>query len=253
MSKSKKPVKPSPAPKSGARKYAEPKFIPLTQDEINRDIADNSDDSHYNAYATKLKPIPPPRHSAPLIMDLADVLGKDAIAAIIKAMKISFHSVGDTGSDKRIRVADEADVVTRMVQDLKGANPPSFLYHLGDVVYEFGQAEDYYAQFYEPFCAYNAPVFAIPGNHDGMIWDKSMKSLAAFLDNFCAPMPGPAENAGSLLRTKMDQPGVYFTLNAPFVNIIGLYSNVADKGAGAISSEGGKNTLPDDQKNFLIS
>jgi hypothetical protein len=86
-----------------------------------------------------------------------------------------------------------------------------------------------------------------------MVWDKSMKSLAAFLDNFCTAKPGPAVNAGSLLRTTMNQPGVYFTLAAPFVNIIGLYSNVADKGAGAISSEGGKNTLTDDQKDFLLA
>ena len=37
----------------------------------------------------------------------------------------------------------------------------------------------------------------------------------------------------------MTQPGVYFTLDAPYVSIIGLYSNVLDSGAGVISSQGG--------------
>jgi hypothetical protein len=35
----------------------------------------------------------------------------------------------------------------------------------------------------------------------------------------------------------MDQPGVYFTLNAPFVKFIGLYSNTGEGGTqGVISS-----------------
>jgi hypothetical protein len=37
----------------------------------------------------------------------------------------------------------------------------------------------------------------------------------------------------------MDQPGVYFTLDAPFVSIIGLYTNVLE-GPGVISTQGGK-------------
>ena len=44
---------------------------------------------------------------------------------------------------------------------------PLFLYHLGDVVYNFGQASEYYKQFFTPYKNYPAPVFAIPGNHDG--------------------------------------------------------------------------------------
>jgi hypothetical protein len=37
----------------------------------------------------------------------------------------------------------------------------------------------------------------------------------------------------------MDQPGVYFTLDAPFVSIVGLYTNVLE-GPGVISTQGGK-------------
>jgi hypothetical protein len=84
-----------------------------------------------------------------------------------------------------------------------------------------------------------------------------MESLQAFLSNFCSPAPVHAENAGSLMRSTMDLPGVYFTLEAPFVTIIGLYSNVVDKGPGIISSEGNPKFkaagVTDDQKNWLIS
>ena len=45
--------------------------------------------------------------------------------------------------------------------------------------------------------------------------------------------------AGSLHRTAMTQPGVYFTLDAPFVRIIGLFSNALED-PGVISSLGGK-------------
>jgi hypothetical protein len=43
---------------------------------------------------------------------------------------------------------------------------------------------------------------------------------------------------------------VYFTLDAPFVSIIGLYSNVLEH-PGVISSQGGMFALPDDQLTFL--
>ena len=49
----------------------------------------------------------------------------------------------------------------------------------------------------------------------------------------------------------MNQPGVYFTLDAPHVSIIGLYSNVLE-GPGVISSQGGHYpTMNDDQLTFL--
>jgi hypothetical protein len=51
----------------------------------------------------------------------------------------------------------------------------------------------------------------------------------------------------------MTQPAVYFTLDAPFVSIIGVYSNVLDTGGGIISSQGGKYPLVDDQLTFLTS
>jgi len=35
------------------------------------------------------------------------------------------------------------------------------MFHLGDVVYNFGEWNYYYDQFYEPFRNYAAPIFAI--------------------------------------------------------------------------------------------
>lgn len=251
-------AKSSPAhvtfPPSGARVYADPKAVTLDQS-----LVTDGELSDYKTNITGMQPIPPPRVGASLIMNLSDVLGDNATNAIEKNGQIVFHSVGDTGADKPQRVAYEDSVANMMANDLNtltGKEQPSFFYHLGDVVYEFGQADSYYGQFYEPYSQYNAPIFAIPGNHDGMVYSKTMKSLAAFLDNFCAPAPGTAENAGGLSRTTMNQPGVYFTLACPFVNIIGLYSNISDGGTGqgVISSENG--TIPgvtDVQKDFLIA
>ena len=57
--------------------------------------------------------------------------------------------------------------------------------------------------------------------------------------------------AGSLHRTAMTQPGVYFTLDAPFIRIIGLFSNALED-PGVISSEEGTwKAVPDYQLDFL--
>jgi hypothetical protein len=104
------------------------------------------------------------------------------------------------------------------------------MYLLGDVIYFNGRAEDYFAQFYEPYGGYPAPIFAIPGNHDADNGDDpSIPSLKAFVDNFCAPaaLPTP-ESQGT--RPAMIQPNVYWTLRAPFTTIIGLYTNVPPMG-----------------------
>jgi hypothetical protein len=51
----------------------------------------------------------------------------------------------------------------------------------------------------------------------------------------------------------MTQPGVYFALDAPFVRIIGLFSNALED-PGVISSENGKwKNVPDTQLDFLAA
>ena len=63
-------------------------------------------------------------------------------------------------------------------------------------------------------------------------------TLQAFLNNFCATDFHSSPDAGGLDRTTMIQPGVYFTLDAPLVRILGLYSNRLED-PGVISSQGG--------------
>jgi hypothetical protein len=122
---------------------------------------------------------------------------------------------------------------------------PAFFFHLGDVIYNFGEADYYYDQFYEPFRAYDRPIFAIPGNHDGAVTytnggpQPDVPSLAAFIANFCATTAGKPPDAGGLARTTMTQPGVYFTLDAPMVSIVGLYTNVLE-GPGVLTDESGR-------------
>jgi len=218
---------------------------------------DNTSQQYYNspyyvAHANAVQPIPPGGSSA---MNLADVIGQGGVDAITQAGKIVFHMVGDTGAAKTTGPITEANVADMMVKDFDtpvAADRPSFFFHLGDVIYYFGEEQYYYDQFYEPFRLYNAPIFAIPGNHDGVIYQATAKSLGAFINNFCSPFPQHSPNAGTLVRTTMNQPNVYFTLDAPFVSIIGLYSNVLE-GPGVISSQNGVYPLVDDQKKFLIA
>jgi Calcineurin-like phosphoesterase len=202
----------------------------------------------------QLQPVPEPR-STPPRMSLADVIGTEAEEAIENRRKITFHSVGDTGAVHHSTLSDEEAVSEAMTNDLSTVKPsPSFLYHLGDVVYFFGEEKGYYDQFYDPFRAYDRPILAIPGNHDGAMEDQqyheysSEESLAGFLANFCAEKPGPSPNSGGIKRETMDQPGAYFTLDAPFVSIIGLYTNVLE-GPGIISAP----KIGNEQVGFLTS
>ena len=140
-----------------------------------------------------------------------------------KAIKdsIVFHMVGDTGG---VNGTETEDAVANAMEQ----QTVSFMYHLGDVVYFNGQSSLYEAQFYEPYKYYPAPIFAIPGNHDG---DNKTRpgdtpdnepSLYGFFENFCSPH----RTAISTYRDSMTQPYVYWTLTAPFITIIGLYGNV---------------------------
>jgi len=224
-------------------------------DEVSFKV-DNTSDQYYNSpyykqHQNQILPIPEP-HIKPPHLNLADVLDDPFIQTIQATKKISFHSVGDTGAAKASGPATEASVADMMSADIHngGPNTPAFFFHLGDLVYYFGESQYYYDQFYEPFRAYDRPIFAIPGNHDGVLHDAKGQTLQAFLLNFCADQPRRSPNAGGLMRSVMTQPGVYFTLDAPFVSIIGLYSNVLE-GPGVISSQGGKYPISDEQIQFL--
>lgn len=253
----------------GGRLYAEPQPSPgETVFRTDNNSAQYYKSAYYVAHKNAVQAIPPPtRPAAPAYLDLADFAPPEVLAAIKASGKISFHAVGDTGAAKVDKynsapsqakaIANEASVCDSMVADVNnaGVNGPAFFFHLGDVIYNFGEDKYYYDQFFEPLRSYDRPVFAIPGNHDGMVYGQNtnspdIQSLEAFITNFCAPKAGTSPDAGGFIRTTMTQPAVYFTLDAPFVSIIGLYSNVLE-GPGVISSQNNHFPIGDAQLAFL--
>jgi hypothetical protein len=178
-------------------------------------------------------PFPPPRGLPEPKLTLAAVLGQDGAAAvqrIAQSGQLVFHATGDTGNTR----APESQnlVADKLVDDFTDADAkerPSFFFHLGDVIYSFGEAQYYYDQFYEPYRDYPAPILALAGNHDGMVPPGSNEAtLAAFLDNFCTTEFEVTPEAGGLSRTAQIQPGVFYTFEAPFVRILALYSNALE-------------------------
>jgi hypothetical protein len=190
--------------------------------------------------------------------------GPDVTEIINKNQRIVFHAIGDSGATSAGKKygyeLSVADHVTNDCRTSPEADRPAFLFHLGDIVYDFGEPEYYYDQFYEPFRNYPAPIFAIPGNHDSFLvpgTPTDKQALNTFMRNFCAQSPVITAEARSLHRTAMTQPGVYFALDAPYVRIIGLFSNALED-PGVISSETNKGkktwpSLPDYQLDFLTA
>ena len=178
-------------------------------------------------------PFPAPRGLPEPQLTLAAVLGSTGAAAVQKITQsgqLVFHSTGDTGNtrgpESQNLVADKlvSDFAEQHTKEL-----PSFFFHLGDVIYSFGEGQYYYDQFYEPYRDYPAPILAIAGNHDGMVPPQSnATTLAAFLENFCASEFEVTPEAGGLSRTAQIQPGVFYTFEAPFVRILTLYSNTLE-------------------------
>src|SRR5579872_5157424 len=179
-----------------ARAFADPNLAPdnfsaFSKQEISADAAAKG--------LAQLEPIPPVRSAAP--MDLTAVIGPAVTQAIQKSGQITFHTVGDTGGihnpEFQFAVGDA------MATDTKSG--AAFWYHLGDVVYYFGQDQYYFEQFYDPYRNYNAPIFAIPGNHDGALFKgETSKSLDAFLANFCTAQPAHSQDSQGAARTTMD-------------------------------------------------
>ena len=196
------------------RAFGDPNFTPdnfskFSKREISADSAAKA--------IEQLEPIPPVRSTT--AMDLGAILGTSATQAIQTAGKITFHTVGDTGGVHSPQF--QFAVADALAKD--SGSGAALWYHLGDVVYYFGQEQYYFEQFYDPYRNYNAPIVAIPGNHDGAVFKgEGAKSLDAFVANFCTRQPSRTPDSQGAVRTTMDQPGVYFTLNAPFVKFVGL-------------------------------
>jgi acid phosphatase type 7 len=193
----------------------------------------------------KFHDLPKPPGDYPFHLQLEDVLSSSQMAGIIKSGGLTIHVVGDTGGvsnpvpQQLVADAMELDFAATDVE------APSFFYILGDVIYFYGEAANYYPQFYEPYLHYPAPIFAIPGNHDGDLavpQPQNASSLEAFVNNLCATSPHITTDAGPVDRDAMTQPNVYWTLLTPFSTMVGLYSNVPEGGV-----------IKEDQLEWLVS
>ncbi|HVH78862.1 MAG TPA: metallophosphoesterase, partial [Stellaceae bacterium] len=198
-------------------------------------------------------PFPAPRGTPEPRLALLDVFGsnQDAINRIEQQQQITFHATGDCGSTRGPKTQNE--VTDKMIADFSDSDPrevPQFCLLLGDIVYNFGEPQYYYDQFYDPYRNYHAPVMAAAGNHDGMISPLAhATSLDAYLRNFCAdPANGftVTPEAGGLSRTAQIQPGVFFTFEAPFVRVLVFYSNTLED-PGVIAND----DIGDSQLQFL--
>jgi hypothetical protein len=205
---------------------------PFLQDPANFGSARTREELD-QSQAGQIIPIPPPKRS-PSVIELTEVVGLQYVEEISRSGQLVFHSAGDTGFGGPW---DLELVVQVMAMDLHRPNPadrPAFCFHLGDVVYNhqyhFPESKKnmYEPQFYVPYGHYPAKILAIPGNHDSNP-QEDPKSIDAFQDNFCANPPNSDAELAKLLnspnRGPIYQPGVYFRLDAPFVQIIGLFSN----------------------------
>ena len=205
--------------------------------------------------AGQIIPIPPPKRS-PSVFELAEIVGQQYADEISQSGQVVFHSAGDTGFGGTWDLELVAQV---MAMDLHRPNPadrPAFFFHLGDVIYnhQYNSPESkenmYQPQFYVPYGHYSGKIVAIPGNHDSNP-QEDPKSIDAFEENFCADPPKSDANLAKLLsapsRAPMFQPGVYYRLDTPFVQIIALFSNGGEN-EGVI--RGG--VAGDSQWSFLI-
>jgi hypothetical protein len=177
--------------------------------------------------------IPPPTTNNVNLALPLDIVLPEANEKIARAKALVFHAVGDTGGVQGTETQEAlAALMVKQIEESRAnhspAEEPLFFYHLGDVVYFNGMSADYPAQFYEPYQCYDAPILAIPGNHDGDTRTRSgdvpddETTLFGFMQNFCAPSPQFLFKH----RQTMTQPYVYWTLETPLATIIGLYSNV---------------------------
>ena len=182
------------------------------------------------AATQRFEPLPKPLGTPPYHLDLETVVPGITVEAASLGQLV-FHCVGDTGGVKspqfQASVADAMKADLLLTDDVR----PRFFYHLGDVVYYNGQITDYYSQFYEPYDHYSPPILGIPGNHDGDPINMTQVSLDGWVRYFMQPAPVVQPESKDAPRVTLSLPNVYFTLDCPFVTIVGMYTNVPEGGS----------------------
>ncbi|TXK39615.1 metallophosphoesterase [Nonomuraea sp. C10] len=158
-----------------------------------------------------------------------------------------FLLVGDTGEGD----ASQYAVVPGM---LKAGEGTAFAILASDIIYPAGSGNDYRDKFFRPYQDFDAPIYAIPGNHD---W---YDGLGGFMRVFCdaSLKPRPDRGLRGLLWRKPEtidepalaearalrgrpaqqatQPGPYWVIDTPSLLIVGVDTGIKgtiDKGQTA--------------------
>lgn len=216
--------------KSTPLRFAQPFFTATPP--AQRAVSPATNTTNLRQFASqKLGPIPKPMRDP--TMQLQDIIGQPGTDEIQAVGAIKFHAMGDTGRPGGANTPQEqvADGMTGDYNPTAGGHNPALLLHLGDVIYGHDKAQLYRDEFYRPYMKYPGKIIAIAGNHDGEVFaGTDPVALKEFLNNFCAASAVVPQTAADvrIFRETMTQPGVYWMLQAPFVNVIGLYSNIAE-------------------------
>jgi hypothetical protein len=178
----------------------------------------------------------------------------DAVVRRAAPDHFSFMVIGDTGEGDDPQYA----VVPGFLKVSQGTD---FAVLASDVIYPVGSTGDYGTKFYRPYQDYQAPIYAIPGNHD---W---YEDLRGFMRAFCdapplAPQAESRRTVGAWLRSSLwhtprtpdeqrfaearqlrsapaqqaVQPGPYWAIDAGPVRIIGIDTGLL----GTIDAEQGR-------------
>ena len=108
---------------------------------------------HHGPRPPKTVPLPPKERN--LHYDISNIVTGKQLVLIKSTGRMSFHSIGDTGTDSKSwhngKAYDRQDVADMMVEQCKSGvgkpDTPCFCYHLGDVIYP-GSEEYYYCLLY---------------------------------------------------------------------------------------------------------
>jgi hypothetical protein len=147
---------------------------------------------------------------------------------------LTFFVVGDTGG---VKTPMPQNAVSDAMQRA-GTATPAFVYHVGDLVYFHGDADQYVPQFYEPYGHLDVPIVGIPGNHDGDVarddtgQPTGRQPLDTFMANFCTgtAQPPPGDPQLEFGRHTQTLPWCQWTLALNAVTLVGMYSNVPEGG-----------------------
>ena len=209
-----------------AERYAHPFFVP----------ADPADRLPVNGHHrmtdwSKLQLGPVPKPTGDAVIKLSDVIGATGVQEIENLGEIRFHALGDSGVGHADKAQEVAEDMAVDFTPAAGALNPAFMLHLGDIIYGNDKSNHFGERFYSPYRRYPGKIIAIPGNHDGEVRAQAdSPSLKAFRANFCAStasVPPQASSTG-IYRETMTLPGVYWMLDAPYLRVIGLYSNLLE-------------------------